>query len=230
MIVAVTERPGIHVAHYDAVIFDCDGVIFDSNAFKTKAFRQVFQNHDGAVVEQFIDYHRSNGGISRFKKIEVFYNEFLKVPPEKATLKRDLAAFGQICRDEYLAADYTPQALPKLIELSAMMPLYVASGSAEAELNDIFKARGLSRHFKRILGSPRTKDECVRQIVGETGTNALMVGDAASDWHAAQKAGIDFVFMQAFSDAREAMLKNATQAGFPVIENLGALKAGEETR
>jgi len=38
---------------YSAVVFDCDGVIFDSNGLKTQAFRKVLSSYPNDVVDLF---------------------------------------------------------------------------------------------------------------------------------------------------------------------------------
>ena len=58
-------------------------------------------------------------------------------------------------------------------------------------------AAGISRkYFVRIYGSPKTKAECIREILEETGAapdEALFVGDAPNDWDAARATGVRFV-------------------------------------
>ena len=58
-------RPGQPVG---AVVFDCDGVILDSNAIKSAAFAAVTQRFGPQVSASFADYHRRHGGISRHAK------------------------------------------------------------------------------------------------------------------------------------------------------------------
>ena len=62
---------------YKSLIFDCDGVILNSNQLKTNAFRKVFEKYNINAVDEFIEYHRSNGGVSRYIKIENFLKNIL---------------------------------------------------------------------------------------------------------------------------------------------------------
>ena len=43
---------------YNTIVFDCDGVILNSNAIKTEAFRNILSNYDLKAVDEFIDYHK----------------------------------------------------------------------------------------------------------------------------------------------------------------------------
>ena len=69
---------------YKTFIFDCDGVILNSNKIKTNSFRALLSTYDKCAVDEFIKYHKTNGGISRYEKIKYFlkkimpkYNDFL---------------------------------------------------------------------------------------------------------------------------------------------------------
>ena len=42
---------------YKSLIFDCDGVILNSNQVKTNAFRKVFEKYNINAVDEFIKYH-----------------------------------------------------------------------------------------------------------------------------------------------------------------------------
>ena len=60
---------------YKTIIFDCDGVILNSNKLKTEAFKETLSNYKKELVDEFISYHESNGGISRYEKIRYFVEE-----------------------------------------------------------------------------------------------------------------------------------------------------------
>ncbi|NJM23241.1 MAG: hypothetical protein HC907_33605 [Richelia sp. SM1_7_0] len=70
-----------------AIIFDCDGVIFDSNALKTAAFREVLAAYPQEVVDKFIVYHQKTGGISRYVKLRAFFTEFLQTSVDEENYK-----------------------------------------------------------------------------------------------------------------------------------------------
>ena len=52
----------------------------------------------------------------------------------------------------------------------------------------------------------------------------IMVGDAASDWFAAQDAGISFIYMSRFSENHDVMIALSKKHGFCEIDTLEQLK------
>ena len=212
-------------SEYSAIVFDCDGVIFNSNGLKTQAFREVLSSYSSDVIDKFIQYHQLSGGISRYVKSRVFHADFLKVKAEESLIESQITKFWQICRSLYKTAELTPGCLGALEHLVQKNLLYIASGGAEDELSDVLKDRGLADYFKMILGSPKKKSECLREIVElEKSKQIVFVGDSKADLIASQKEGLSFVFMSPFSDAKDEMLLEAQHHGIPVINTLSELK------
>ena len=60
---------------YKSIIFDCDGVILNSNKIKTESFRKILRNFDKRAIQEFIDYHENNGGLSRYIKLDYLKNK-----------------------------------------------------------------------------------------------------------------------------------------------------------
>ena len=73
-----------------ALLFDFDGVILESADIKTAAYRALFKGEDSNKVEEFIDYHIQNAGISRFVKVRYFYEKILgiKITDKKKGVNR----------------------------------------------------------------------------------------------------------------------------------------------
>ena len=62
------------------IAFDFDGVLVESVDVKTKAYARLFEEHGEGVVSRVVDYHLTNGGISRFVKFRIIYSEILNKP------------------------------------------------------------------------------------------------------------------------------------------------------
>ena len=60
----------LNLNNYKYIIFDFDGVITDSNHFKTKAFRETVKNETKVNIKKFINYHEKNFNVSRYKKFK----------------------------------------------------------------------------------------------------------------------------------------------------------------
>lgn len=209
-----------------SLIFDCDGVIFDSNELKNVAFAEVVgRRYDSTVVAQFVEHHRKNGGVSRYVKFRHLFEGILHQPVDDHVVEQLLAEFSLRCQELYAQSAFTQGALECLEVLAPRFPLYVASGSDEVELQAVFQHRGLSPLFRGVFGSPRRKGDIVGQILAESGHVALMVGDAVADFRAATQHGIRAVLMPTYSDAKADLLALAAETGTLVIQTLTELPA-----
>ena len=64
----------------EQIFFDFDGVLVDSVQVKTKTFETLFAKYGKEVQEKVIKHHLENGGMSRYKKFQHYYNSFLNKP------------------------------------------------------------------------------------------------------------------------------------------------------
>lgn len=223
----MVEIPQANSTPKSVIIFDCDGVLFESNRLKTKAFGMVLQGagFTDDVVHEFVTYHQMNGGISRYVKFRRLYTDIIHQPLPVNGIDDLLSKFSAACIELYSSADFTPGCVEVLKALSSDYVLYVASGGDQNELRSVFRQRKIDGFFESILGSPMTKSDCVKTIMDnvDAGAKCIMVGDSASDWRAANEHGIDFVFMKTFSEDITTMSCLASENGFPVIEDLQQL-------
>jgi beta-phosphoglucomutase-like phosphatase (HAD superfamily) len=64
---------------YNTLIFDCDGVVLNSNAVKTNAFYQTTLPYGQAAADAMVEYHVANGGVSRYKKFAYFLESIVPI-------------------------------------------------------------------------------------------------------------------------------------------------------
>ena len=193
----------LHVSDYDFYIFDCDGVILDSNQLKIDAMKNALcqRVNNSVEVENCIEYFRSNFGKSRFHHIEVFLAKYVTHRENETLSYRNeiLKSYSTQCKKLYLKAELTPGFLDFISSLKGNK--YVASGSEQQELRDVFSQRSLDKFFVKIYGSPVSKSENVKKIVNEEFSNdAVMFGDAVSDLNASIDNEIDFIAYTAYSN------------------------------
>jgi HAD superfamily hydrolase (TIGR01549 family) len=182
------------------IALDCDGVLLDSVAVKTRAFASIFAAYGPEAVDFVVAHHLANGGVSRYEKFRHFFACRLGrgiTAEEMGDLDRRFteAALAAVC-----AAPMIPGAREFLEQGRAVWPLYVASGAPEHELLFIFERLGLTRFFRAIYGSPRKKAESLARIVAECRASCgaapeevLMVGDSGTDLEAAANVGTRFL-------------------------------------
>jgi phosphoglycolate phosphatase-like HAD superfamily hydrolase len=215
-----------------AVVFDCDGVLLDSNEMKVACFREAVEaaGFTPRDVERFSAFQRANFGTSRFRLFDTLLGwELERRPP--VDQKGLVALYAERLRHLYVAAAATPGMRAVVGALSERMPAYVVSGSDEAELRDVLAMRGDAAMFRVILGSPRTKVENLLtlfarpELAGLPRGAIVFVGDAEADWKAARETGCRFVYMDHFSTVQDRMRALAAEEGFPLIKDLRGLPA-----
>lgn len=191
------------VASYAVIVFDCDGVLLNSNALKTDAFFAASIPYGDTYANSLVEYHRENGGISRYKKFAYFFEEILKRPPEAREMERLLQTYAQTVR-KTLSSCEIAEGIDELRAKTPKARWLVASGSDQGELREVLARRGIARFFDGgIYGSPATKSMILQEQLppNEQGTPALFIGDSRHDCEVAGEFGLDFVFLDRWTDA-----------------------------
>lgn len=207
---------------YDLIIFDCDGVIFDSNFGKIKAMQSVLIDAGLSIGDATLcsKYFSENFGKSRFHHVDYFVKNF-KFPNghRGESLKKSiLTSYSDLCKEVYLAASITPGLLAFLHKFKGVA--YVASGSEQAELRSMFVQRNLFGLFEGIFGSPTAKKTIVERIIAlHPNAKAVLIGDAFADLFAARENNVDFLFFAPFSTVRSEMMKQCDMLGYQVLED-----------
>lgn len=189
------------------VFLDCDGVVFDSNAFKVDALMAVIGDEPKAAQDEMLRYWRKSGGLSRYVKLEHFYRDIvgaddIGADEVEAKVAEGVAAFGVVSRAGYENVSPVPEAM-RLIEDAGPERCWVISGTDQRELRDVFRDQGIDDRFAGVLGSPTTKPEHIARVLAETGAapeEALFVGDGAGDLRACVETGVPFVYLAQMSE------------------------------
>ena len=183
--------------NWGAVFFDFDGVILDSVDVKTKAFVKMFRGYGPEVEKKVVEYHLNNGGVSRFDKFRYYYKKILNKPVNEEIIKSLSEQFSNLVVDGVLASPFMPGAKESLESLKEKgIPCYIVSATPHEEINLILEKKELKGYFKEVHGSPRKKWEICQEIITKENynpQNCLFIGDAMSDYEAAQINGICFL-------------------------------------
>lgn len=196
------------IALYKTLVFDCDGVILDSNKVKTEAFYCAALPYGELAAQALVDYHTAHGGISRYKKFTFFLENLVPNHAENVQgpgLEQLLESYANFVKEGLL----TCEVAEGLLELRQILPetnWLIVSGGDQAELHKVFAERGLEGLFNGgIFGSPNTKDEILSREIsnGNIKTPALFLGDSKYDYQAAISAGLDFVFLYNWTEVKD---------------------------
>ena len=144
----------LSIEDYKTIIFDCDGVILNSNKIKTKAFYETALLYGQKSANNLVKYHIQNGGVSRYKKFEFFLNNIVGFNATEDKLTSLLLEFSEIIKYELLRCEIAEGIFQLREKLDSKW--IVVSGSDQDELNEIFSLRSLDNLFEEscIFGSP----------------------------------------------------------------------------
>lgn len=179
----------------DAVIFDFDGVIVESMDIKTSAFRRIFSDRVDAQ-EAIAALHLQHEGVDRLTKIEMICAEILHEPLSAAQKAALAQRFSEAVIDEVISCPLVDGALALLERWHGLLPMAVASGTPEPELQQIVRRRELDKFFCAVRGSPPGKSQLVGDLLSENGWHTdrvLLIGDAMTDYRAAADHGLRFI-------------------------------------
>lgn len=209
-----------------AIFFDFDGVIVESTEIKTQAFRELYGEHVRELVD-IVAYHTSNEGISRQEKILYCHKNFLDIKLSEKELAKLANKYSTLVKQAVIECDSVPGALDFLKANCASTPMFVVSGTPEGELREIVKARKLNCYFTSVHGSPNHKVPILNeqmQLHGFEREQCLFVGDALTDYNAANKTGLTFIGRVAQGHV------NLFPKGTTVIEDMTQLAVALEAK
>lgn len=190
---------------YKTLVFDCDGVVLNSNKIKTQAFYKATQHFGHEAAQALVEYHVSNGGISRYAKFEYFITQILQQSFNE-TLNQDLLErFASAVKQGLMNCEIAV-GLEQLKLSTSNANWLIVSGGDQQELREVFTARELTKFFEGgIFGSPDTKDSILAREIdnGNISQPALFLGDSKYDYQAAKNADLDFVFLSKWTEVKD---------------------------
>ena len=200
------------LSSYKSIIFDCDGVILNSNKVKTKAFFDLAEPWGTEAQNLLTTHHVNNGGISRHKKISYLLTTILpslsiNIPSvdldavhTNLVLQYSKLVFQGLC-----SCEVSP-ALEPLSKHSPNSQWSIVSGGDEKELHKLFQHRKLSSYFvEGIFGSPDDKQLILKREFAKKNFKypALFIGDSKYDYISASSVDIDFLFLSSWSEVKD---------------------------
>jgi len=216
---------------YDKFIFDCDGVILNSNKIKKEAFQKILSQYSVNLVKLYNQSLVSRNGYSRHQKFAHFSEVILKLKGKEYDTK-----LSQLLRD------YSNLVVSKLINCQipsslkfgfsnfmSLRQVFIVSAGDEKELKKVFEERGLNNFVDKtnIYGSPKTKQENISNLYSENKIlnteRVLLIGDSAYDYEVATEFNFDFLFVSDWT-ADHSFLRFVSENKISRINNLNCLE------
>lgn len=219
------------IQKYNTIVFDCDGVLLNSNKVKTAAFHVAAMPWGRRAADQLVEYHVENGGISRQVKFTYLLNEIIPKYTKNSRpgidgpdMQQLLTTYAESVREGLMTCSVASR-LSELRHKSQQSNWCIVSGGDQSELRTIFAERALDHLFDGgIFGSPDSKDIIFSRELENSNIQkpTLFIGDSKYDYQSAKTAGLDFLFMSAWTEVKD-WQKWVNQNSIPHILNLEEL-------
>lgn len=197
----------LDLKQYKAIVFDCDGVVLNSNIVKTDAYFRTAKNLGGtdSQAQALVDYHVELGGISRYHKFDYYLREILMQPVTESAIQALLDEFSRELEVGLMQCDLA-KGLFALREALPNSNWFILSGGDQNELRALFTKRKIFHMFNAgIFGSPDDKDTLLAAEKANSNLQlpALFLGDSKYDYESATRAGLDFIFLTDWTEVSD---------------------------
>jgi phosphoglycolate phosphatase len=183
------------IARAQALVFDFDGTLVDSNPIKWRAFERCFAGFPDQLAEIMV-YCRGYNHAPRWEKFRHVYENILRcayTPEIEAALLR---RFAEETTRQIIEAPEIPGVTGFLARVSCNYTTALLSSTPHETLRHILERRGWRGYFDVIQGAPVDKAAWLTRFRAERGFQGdavVFFGDALEDAIAAQAAGCAFV-------------------------------------
>ncbi|MDZ4213050.1 MAG: HAD family hydrolase, partial [Methylotenera sp.] len=153
-------------------------------------------------AQALVDYHVKLGGISRYHKFDYYLREILFQPFTEKAIQALLDDFSKELEAGLMQCDLAKG----LFDLRTVTPnanWMILSGGDQQEIQTLFAKRKIDHMFDGgLFGSPDNKDEVLAREIANANIQfpALFLGDSKYDFEAADRAGLDFIFLSDWTE------------------------------
>ncbi len=179
------------------LFFDFDGVLFNSNKIRTEGFKTIFKEFPELLVDKLVNYHKINGGLSRYHKIRYFFENILKNEISDEQLKSYANEYRKVMSKELFNKKLKINDSLNFLKTNRdkFIKVFIVSGSDQSELRSLCNFIEVRDFFNGVYGSPVKKNDLVKNILKKNGlklNDCCLIGDSINDKEAALINGITF--------------------------------------
>ena len=187
------------------LFIDFDGVVVDSNEFKEFAIeKSIFQIcGENKLSYSAIEYFNINAGISRKKKLSLFFKEYdvLKI----------MDLYSEKCRDFFLNAYPTngfEYFLSHIKKEYKGIRIFILSGGENKEIRLFLEKHNLINFFDDVLASEKSKKDHLKNK--NISRDDIFIGDSRNDLNTAMEYGLNFILFEKYKSLKS----------FPKVESI----------
>ena len=179
------------------IFIDFDGVVVDSNKFKEKAIEESIFKIAGRNQKSIdaIDYFNKNAGISRHKKLSIFFSSCDVI---------EIMKIYTIECNKFFAFTTPTIGLNTFLEYikskNSIIKIYILSGGEKNEIKYFLKKNNLLNFFEEILGSEKSKSKHLENKKAQE--NDIFIGDSKNDLKASIKSGLKFILFEQYKSLK----------------------------
>ena len=203
---------------YDSILFDCDGVIFDSNTIKESVLSELLveAGFPLVLVEESICINKGQSRMIHFRYCEKNYHFSSNFDYKKFQEKYSaivMLAYKQCKRFDNFSR------LKKTLDV----PWALVSSSDQCELRTLFREMGIDKYFEHgIWGGPQNKNSNFLKLKSSKNfESALYIGDGLVDNQLCLENKIDFLFFDGWTSLnKDEFLRIKSKMRYSFLDDL----------
>lgn len=184
---------------------------------RNRGFELVLKEFPSQEVAQLMEYHLTNGGLSRYVKFRYFFEQIRGESVSEDEISKWASKFSEVMKKELLDKTLLiPDTLDFIKSHKDVFSMHIVSGSDQTELRHLCKKLNIASYFLSINGSPSPKNQLVSELLEEykyKKSETVLIGDSINDFEAAQTNEIDFIGYnnKALKDLKSAYIDTFTE-------------------
>jgi phosphoglycolate phosphatase-like HAD superfamily hydrolase len=178
------------------IFWDFDGVLINSNLVREIGFKKCLDSFPENQVAQLLEFHRINGGLSRYVKFKYFFENIRKESVSDIKITDLANCFSKIMIDKLCDTNLLIKETIDFIKFNTNNYIFhITSGSDQKELRFICDELKITKYFESIHGSPTPKNQLVKELICSNKYDreeCVLIGDSINDFDAAIQNGVYF--------------------------------------